>query len=79
MALTTKQCREAVVEMVRSEPALATMSKTDLIAAAQAVDTWTTDNATAYNTALPVPFRTTATPAQKAALLSYVALRRWTD
>lgn len=64
--------------MVRAEPGLATMTKQDLIAAAAAADQWATDNAASYNAALPAPFRTTATAAQKAALLSFVAHRRWT-
>lgn len=77
MALSAQQNREAAVLMVRDEPGLETMSKTDLAAAVAAADQWVTDNATAFNLALPQPFRGTATAAQKAALLSYVALRRW--
>jgi len=52
-------------------------TKLDLSAAADAADDWCTTNAASYNTALPEPFKSTATPAQKAALLAYVALARF--
>lgn len=77
MAFTAQQAREAAIAMAQAESGLRTMSKSDLVAAVNAADQWCTDNASSYNTALPVPFRTTATAAQKAALLSFVALRRW--
>jgi hypothetical protein len=51
-------------------------TKPDLLAAVAAVDTWVDDNATAYNSALPLAFRTEATAVQKAALLGYVIWRR---
>jgi hypothetical protein len=51
--------------------------KADLQNAAAAVDNWATANATSFNTALPEPFKSTATAAQKAALLSFVTLKRW--
>lgn len=77
MALTAQQAREAAVAMAKAEPGLLTMSKTDLVAAVNAADAWATANSASYNTALPDPFKTNATAAQKAALLSFVALRRW--
>lgn len=77
MALTAQQSREAAIAVVKAEPGLETMSKTDLVAAVVAADAWATTNAASYTAALPLPFRTTSTAAQKAALLSYVALRRW--
>jgi len=49
----------------------------DLVAAVQAADAWATANAASFNTALPDPFKSTATAAQKAALLAFVALRRY--
>lgn len=51
---------------------------TDLVAAVQAVDAWVTANAASYNAALPAPFQGTANAAQKAALLAYVVMRRFT-
>ncbi len=77
MALTAQQVREAAVSMVQAEQGLGTMSKADLTAAVAAADQWATDNATAFNTTLPQPFRGAATTGQKAALLSFVCLRRW--
>jgi hypothetical protein len=52
------------------------MNHTNIKAAVDAADQWADDNATAFNNALPVPFRTTATTAQKTLLLSYVILKR---
>lgn len=52
-------------------------TKADIDAAIVAADDWATANASSYNTALPQPFRSTATAGQKAALLAYVTLRRW--
>jgi hypothetical protein len=45
-------------------------------AAADATDTWITDNQTSFNTALPEPFKSTATSAQKTLLFCYVAMKR---
>lgn len=50
--------------------------KADVQAALNAADDWADLNASSYNLALPLPFRTTATSAQKALLLAYVCLRR---
>jgi hypothetical protein len=77
MALTNQQAREAAVATAQAEVALQTMSKTELIAAVNAADQWCTDNAASYNLALPQPFRGASSTAQKAALLSIVALRRY--
>lgn len=60
--------------LTRGEPCA--FSKADLAAAVAAVDDWIDTNAPAYNLALPLGFRTTATVAQKAALLCYVIQRR---
>lgn len=50
--------------------------KADLTAAIIATDDWIDDNAAAFNTALPLPFRTSATAAQKTLLFCWVAMRR---
>ena len=76
MALTAQQLRELSVELAKAT-GLESMSKTDLIAAATALDTFLGNNQTAINNAFPEPFKTNATTPQQAALLSYVALRRW--
>jgi hypothetical protein len=50
--------------------------KAQLRAAVDAADTWASDNAASYNTALPAPFRTSASAAQKSRLLEAVIIRR---
>lgn len=52
-------------------------SKPDLAAAVAAVDAWMTANAASFNAALPDPFKSTASQAQKAQLLALVALKRY--
>jgi hypothetical protein len=51
-------------------------TKTDLREAIDACDSWVESNATSFNTALPQPFRGSATQAQKTMLLCWVAMRR---
>lgn len=55
---------------------LGAFSKSDLQAAVNAADDWADLNASSYNLALPVAFRTNATNAQKALLLAMVVLAR---
>lgn len=50
--------------------------KSELTAAIAAADQWCEDNAAAFNTALPVAFRTKASTTQKAMLLAFVIMRR---
>ena len=52
------------------------LSKPDFGAAIAATDAWIDSNAAAYNAALPLPARTTLTPAQKTLLFVAVALTR---
>lgn len=52
------------------------LSKPDVKAAVDAVDDWAEANASAYNSALPQPFRGTANASQKALILAYVCMRR---
>jgi len=54
----------------------AALDTVDIKAAIDAADDWADANAASFNTALPVPFRTTATVAQKALLLAYVCMKR---
>lgn len=51
--------------------------KSDLKAAVDATDQWVDDNAISYNSALPLAFRTNATPSQKSLLLVGVVLMRF--
>lgn len=54
-----------------------TLTKADLQAAINAVDQWVSDNAAAYNLAIPQPARNTLTASQKAKLLLEVVRRRY--
>ena len=53
------------------------ITKQDLRAALDATDQWIDDNASAYNTALPVAARTGLAARQKALLFMYVAAKRF--
>ena len=53
------------------------VTKADVRAAVDALDLYLDTNATAINTAIPQPARGALTSAQKARLLSLVALRRF--
>lgn len=77
MALTAQQAREIAIALTQAEPGAGATSKTDLIAAATATDAWLTTMTTAYTAQLPLPFRTGSTVAQRNALLTLVAQRRW--
>jgi hypothetical protein len=50
--------------------------KADVDAAVAATDQWIDDNATSYNQALPLPFRSVTSLTQKTLLFCYVAMRR---
>lgn len=54
-----------------------TLTKTDLRAAVNAIDTYLNDNASAINTAIPQPARGALSTAQKALLLLFVVQRRY--
>jgi hypothetical protein len=53
------------------------LTKADLRAAVNAIDTWLDSNASALNAALPQPARGALTTAQKAQLLQFVVARRY--
>lgn len=77
MALTDSEIVQTLRDLLaHNGDAPFNLTRPDVRAAVAAVDQWCTDNAVAYNAALPVAFRTQATAAQKAALLAFVALRR---
>lgn len=56
---------------------LAGLTKADVRAALDAADLWADLNATAYNLALPQPFRGAVNAALKTRLLTFVIRRRW--
>jgi hypothetical protein len=53
------------------------LTKAQLRAAVDAIDDFLNNNAAAINTAFPVAARTALSAGQKAAIVSYVAMRRW--
>jgi hypothetical protein len=53
------------------------ITKVDLRAAVDAIDTWLDGNAASLNTAIPQPARSNLSAAQKARLLALVALKRY--
>jgi hypothetical protein len=53
------------------------MTKAELRAAVDAMDTWANDNASALNSAIPQPARGALSASQKAALFSFVIFRRY--
>lgn len=67
------RCR---AQYMREQSTSGGLTKADLAAAVAAADSWADSNSAAYNTALPAPFRTTATTAEKTMLLCYVIMRR---
>lgn len=79
MALTVEQQRRTSREFVDEVLAgqVCGFTKAELRAAAAAVDQWLSDNAVAFNQALPPAFRSGDTAGQKAGLLILVARRRF--
>lgn len=75
MPLTTAQRDRVIQELVELVGPIAA-AKADVQAAVDAADAWVAANAASFNTALPAAFRSTASNAQKAAVLAFVALRR---
>lgn len=53
------------------------ITKQELRAAIDAVDTWVENNTASFNTAIPQPARGSLTARQKARLLVYVVMRRF--
>lgn len=53
------------------------ITKADLRAAVDAIDTFLETNATAINNAFPAAAKAGLTTAQKARIVAYVALKRW--
>ena len=78
--LTTDQRRalwaELMQELSRDGQTVA-ITKPDLRAAVDALDTWLDTNASTINTAIPQPARGALTTAQKARLLMFVVRARY--
>lgn len=54
------------------------LTRPDIQAAIDALDSWLDANVATINAAIPQPARSTLTAAQKAEILAYVALTRYT-
>lgn len=76
MAVLTDPERQKVMGQLVRSFAYAGLTKADVQAAVNAADDWCETNSAAYNAALPLPFRTTASSPQKAMILCFVAARR---
>lgn len=81
MALTAGQIQVVSAKIRKAasqvwEP-LPNMSKSDITDAVEAVDEWLDLAASNYNSALPTAFRTNATAAQKALMLTTVAAAQY--
>ncbi len=75
MALDTTNRFQASAQLMR-DLSFAGLLKADVRAALNAIDDWADANAASFNSALPQPFRGTASTAQKNLLLAYVCMRR---
>ena len=53
------------------------LTKAEIREAVNATDQWVEDNKASFNSALPEPFKTTATSKQKSELLTYIVKKRW--
>lgn len=56
---------------------LGTLTKSELRAAVDGIDTWLNDNAASANQAIPQPARTALSTVQKAQLLTHVVHKRY--
>lgn len=77
MAVLSSEERERVKRfLMRIKGPKPSVSKSELLAAIDAIDQWIEDNQTSFNTALPEPFKTQATLQQKTMYFCRVAMRR---
>lgn len=79
MAAMSNQNRfDCWADFMRTEEAFLGLTKAELRAAIDACDQWASDNAAAFNTAIPQPARSALTATQKARLLSLIIRKRYT-
>lgn len=77
--LNATQRRQCWAESMVELPGTVGVTKADLRAAIDAIDTWVDSNAASLNTAIPLPARTSLSASQKAKLLAMVVLRRFRE
>jgi hypothetical protein len=71
------ECWQRSMELMSEIREGCTISKQDLRAAVNAIDTWVNDNAATMNAAIPQPARSALTQKQKARLFTLVVHRRY--
>ena len=80
MAVLPQEDRDRVYRAVMREWSRlresCSFTKSELTAAVAATDDWIDSNAASFNNALPIPFRTGATLAQKTLLFMFVLIKR---
>lgn len=76
MALDATNRARTLAQMMREGLDFSGLTKPDLAAAVGATDDWIEANQTSFNTALPQPFRGTASLTLKTLLFCFVAMRR---
>lgn len=76
MALLSSDALQAVRAAWMRRRNIGSIDKADLLSAMTATDTWIDGNQASFNTALPDPFKSTATVDEKTLLFCYVALER---
>lgn len=76
MALDATGRARLMAQWMRENTSPVAFTKPDLAAAVAAIDDWIDANQASFNAALPQPFRSSATAAQKSELFGYVLWRR---
>ncbi len=76
MALDATGRARTAAQWMRENTTSTAFTKADLAAGIGAIDDWIDANQASFNAALPQPFRSSATQAQKAELFGYVLWRR---
>lgn len=76
MVLTTQQIAQVAAAMQKAGLCPGSVNKAQFTAALVAEDAQIDSSAAALNSALPLPYRTAASTAQKAAMVGCLALRR---
>lgn len=76
MAVLDNAARQAVRDAIMRARNVGAVTKTDLRAAIDATDNWIDSNQASFNTALPEPFKGSATTQEKTVLFCFVALKR---
>lgn len=76
MAMTEQERFDCWADLMRRASIPGSVKKTDLRAAVNAADDWCDANQASFVAALPEPFKTASTAAQKRLLLIYVIAAR---